>query len=154
MFITESHQALARRYGTLLARVFIGILFLLAGVSKVAGFQGTVSYIASTGAPMPELLNILAIIVEIGGGLALILGVYTAEAAASLIVFCLAAVFMFHNPLDWWGQKDAAGAIQQQMFMKDLGIIGGLLYIVGYGAGEGWSLARDRAALKKNALPE
>src|SRR5262245_42773537 len=118
MFIKESHKALARRYGTVIARVFIGILFLLAGVSKVAGFQGTVAYIASTGAPMPELLNIIAILIEIGGGLALILGICVAEAAAALIVFCLAAVYLFHNPASWWGKKDMTGAIEQTMFMK------------------------------------
>lgn len=146
--ITESQKYMVRQYGTFIARIFIGLLFLVNGISKVAGFKGAVSYIASTGAPMPELLNIIAIIVEIGGGLLIVVGYATAEAAAALIVFTIGTLYLFHAPTMWFGKTDQASVINQTMFLKNLGLIGGLLYIVGYGPGAGFSFG------KRHELPE
>jgi putative oxidoreductase len=144
MFITDSHKGLVRKYGTLFARLAIGTLFLIAGFSKVVGFEGSVGYIGSMGLPMPELVNIIAIIIEIGGGLALILGFHIAEAASALALFTFLAATLFHSPTTWLGKADAASGMQKTMFLKDFSILGGLLYIIGYGAGDGWSLSRKR----------
>ena len=59
---------------TLLARLLIAVLFVLAGIGKIKGFEGTVGYIASKGLPMPEVLAWLTIALEVGGGLALAAG--------------------------------------------------------------------------------
>ncbi|MDZ4144824.1 MAG: DoxX family protein, partial [Burkholderiales bacterium] len=59
---------------TLIGRVLLAALFLPAGLSKIGGFAGTVGYIGSKGLPMAEVAAVIAILVEVGGGLALIAG--------------------------------------------------------------------------------
>ncbi len=110
----------------------LGALFLPAGISKISGFAGTVGYIASKGAPLPEVAAAIAIIVEVGGGLALILGFKTRWAALALAVFTLVATVMFHN---YWALPAAQQMTQQLMFMKNIGVIGGLLTLAAWGAG-------------------
>lgn len=121
---------------TLVGRMLIAALFLPAGVSKIAGFAGTVGYIASKGVPLPEAAAIIAIIVEVGGGLALILGVKTRWAALALALFTLIATFMFHN---YWTLPADQQMVQQLMFMKNIAVIGGLLTLAAWGAGA-WSM--------------
>jgi putative oxidoreductase len=120
----------------LVGRLLMAALFLPAGISKLTGFAGTVGYIASKGAPLPEVAAIIAIIVEIGGGLALILGFKVRWAALVLAVFTLAATVMFHN---YWAMPAAQQMVQQLMFMKNVAVIGGLLTLAAWGAGA-WSL--------------
>ncbi len=143
MFIqmSDSQRAMVRSYGTLAARILMGALFVLAGLGKTgAQFAGTVGYIAGAGLPMPELLAILTIIVEIGGGLMIILGYRIGTAAIALIGFTLLASWFFHNPKTWEGNVS-----QQIMFMKNLAICGGLLYMLAYGPGTGPSLQKKCA---------
>ncbi len=121
---------------TLVGRVLMAALFLPAGVSKIAGFAGTVGYIASKGVPLPEAAAIIAIIVEVGGGLALILGVKTRWAALALALFTLIATLMFHN---YWTLPADQQMMQQLMFMKNIAVIGGLLTLAAWGAGA-WSM--------------
>jgi len=121
---------------TLVGRVLMAALFLPAGVSKIAGFAGTVGYIASKGVPLPEAAAIIAIIVEVGGGLALILGFKTRWAALAIALFTLIATFMFHN---YWTLPADQQMVQQLMFMKNIAVIGGLLTLAAWGAGA-WSM--------------
>lgn len=125
-----------RKYGTLLGRIFVGALFASAGVSKVLGLEGTAGYIASVGLPLPEVLAVLAAIVEIGAGVMLIVGWRIGLAAGALIVFTGLATIFFHGPSMW----SDTNPTQQTMFYKNFAIIGGLLYMMAYGKGEGWSL--------------
>lgn len=121
---------------TLVGRLLMAALFLPAGVSKIAGFAGTVGYIASKGAPLPEVAAIVAIIVEIGGALALIIGFKARWAALLLAAFTLVATVMFHN---YWAMPAAQQMVQQLMFMKNIAVIGGLLTLAAWGAGA-WSI--------------
>lgn len=121
---------------TLVGRVLMAALFLPAGVSKIAGFAGTVGYIASKGVPLPEAAAIIAIIVEVGGGLALILGFKMRWAALALALFTLIATLMFHN---YWTLPADQQMMQQLMFMKNIAVIGGLLTLAAWGAGA-WSM--------------
>ncbi len=131
-----------RNYGTLVGRILIGVLFLLAGISKVAGIEGTTMYInSSTSLPAAGLVAWLAAIIEIVCGAALIVGKKASKSALVLAVFTLLASFLFHGPGLW-----ADAPMQQTMFMKNLAIIGGLLYIAAYGPGDGWSLANKKSA--------
>jgi len=132
--ITDGHRAQVQKYGTLVARIFMGGFFLLAGLGKIGGqFAGTVGYAGSMGVPTPELAVLLTIIIEIGAGLMLIVGWHVGHAAAALIGFTVLATGFFHHPGLW----DPKNPTQQIMFMKNLAIIGGLLYMLGYGAGTG-----------------
>lgn len=121
---------------SLVGRLLMAALFLPAGFSKVAGFAGTVGYIASKGAPVPEIAAIIAIIVEVGGGLALILGFKARWAALALAAFTLVATVMFHN---YWTFPAEQQMMQQLMFMKNVAVIGGLLTLAAWGAGA-WSV--------------
>ena len=138
---TGEGHALVRRYGTLIGRILMGILFVLAGVGKFNTLAGTVSYIASVGLPMPEVLTYLTILVEVGCGLMLIVGWRIGNAAALLISFTALASWFFHNP-STWTLPAPTGTVQQIMFMKNLALIGGLLYMMAYGPGDGWSLTK------------
>jgi len=121
---------------TLVGRILLAVLFLPAGISKIGGFAGTAGYIASKGLPLPEVAAAIAIIVEVGGGIALILGFGTRWAALALAVFTLVATFTFHN---YWTLPADQQMMQQLMFMKNIAVVGGLLTLAAWGAGA-WSL--------------
>lgn len=125
---------------TLIGRLLFSLLFLPAGISKIAGFAGTVGYIGSKGLPMPALGAVIAIIVEVGGSLALISGFGTRFAALALAAFTLVATFFFHN---FWGVPVDQAMMQQLMFYKNIAVVGGLLLLAAHGAGA-WSLDARR----------
>jgi putative oxidoreductase len=127
---------------SLVGRLLLALLFLPAGISKIGGFAGTVGYIGSKGLPMPELGAVIAIVVEVLGGLALIAGFGTRAAALVLAVFTLAATVLFHN---YWAMPAEMQMVQQLMFFKNIAVVGGLLLLTAYGAG-GWSLDAKRQA--------
>lgn len=125
---------------SLIGRLLLAAVFLPAGLQKIGGFAGTAGYIASKGLPLPELGAVIAIAVEVLGGLALIVGLGTRAAALVMAVFTLAATVIFHN---YWGVPADQAFVQQLMFYKNVGIIGGLLLLTAFGAG-GWSLDAKR----------
>ena len=116
----------------LIGRVLLAAMFVLAGIDKITGFEGTAGYIASVGLPFAELLTVVTIAVEIGAGLALIIGFQARIAALLLAGFTLAASVLFHN---FWAMPAEQAYIQQLMFMKNLSVAGGLLMIVALGGG-------------------
>ncbi len=117
----------------LLGRLLLAALFLPAGVGKLlGGVAGTAGYIASKGLPMPEVLAVATIALEIGAGLMLLLGFKTRWAAFALALFTLAAGFLFHN---YWAMPEAQQMMQKLMFNKNLAIAGGLFVLAAFGAG-------------------
>lgn len=116
----------------LLARLLLAALFLPAGISKISGFAGTAGYIGSVGLPLPELGAAIAIAVEVLGGIALIIGLGTRWAALALAVFTLVASVFFHA---YWAMPAEQQMVQQLMFMKNIGVVGGLLALAAFGAG-------------------
>ena len=92
----------------LIGRLLLAYFFIPAGIGKIGGFAGTVGYIASKGLPLPEVGAVLAIIVEVGVGLMLLLGFKTRWAALILMVFTLAASVFFHN---YWALPEAQAAM-------------------------------------------
>ena len=126
----------------LAGRILLALMFVLAGFSKIAGFAGTVGYMQSKGMPAAELLAALTIVLEIGGGLALMFGFMTRWAALALAAFTLLASLIFHN---FWAVPEAQKMVQNLMFMKNLSVIGGLLVLAAVGPGN-WSLDAKRAS--------
>lgn len=120
-----------------LGRVLLAALFLMSGLSKLGSAAATTAYIASAGLPLPGVAYILTVIVEVGGGLLLLVGLQARLAAAVLAVFTVAAALFFHSNF----------ADQNQMvhFLKNFAIAGGLLQVAAWGAGQ-WSLDARRAA--------
>jgi putative oxidoreductase len=122
------------------ARLLFVALFLPAGISKFTGFAGTVGYITSVGLPLPTVAAATALVVEIVGSLALLAGFGTRIAALVLAVFTLVASFFFHA---YWGVPADQAMVQQLLFFKNIGVVGGLLALAAHGAG-GWSLDARR----------
>jgi putative oxidoreductase len=115
----------------LAGRILLGHIFLLAGINKISGYEGTAGYMEAMG--VPGALLPLVIILEIVGGLALIIGFKTKWAALALAGFTALAAVLFH--------ADLSDQMQMILFMKNWAITGGLLMVFVYGAGE---LSLDR----------
>lgn len=126
----------------LAARLLFVVMFLPAGLSKISGFSGTVGYIASVGLPLPAVGAVVAIVLEVGGGVALLAGIATRATALALAAFTLVASVFFHA---YWAAPEAQVMIAKLMFFKNLAIVGGLLALAALGAGR-WSLDARRAA--------
>ncbi len=115
------------RYLPFIGRVLIALIFLLSGLSKIGNPAGTQAYIAAAGLPLPELSFWIAVVIEIVGGVLLIVG-YQARAAAGVVaLFTVAAAIGFHN--------NFADQMQMINFMKNICMTGGLLQVVAFGAG-------------------
>lgn len=116
----------------LLGRILLALLFIPAGVGKLTGFAGTVAYTASAGVPLPQVAVALALVVEIVGGLALLLGWQTRWAALALALFTLLASFFFHK---FWSLPAEQAGMQQLLFYKNIAVVGGLFAFAAFGAG-------------------
>lgn len=124
----------------LIGRILLAILFVPAGFGKIAGFAGTVAYANSVGMPMATVGVAAALVIELFGGLALLIGYRTRIAALLLALFTLVASFFFHN---YWAMPADAQMMQSLMFFKNIAIVGGLLAFAAFGAGA-WSLDAKR----------
>ena len=126
----------------LIGRVLIALLFVPEGWGKIAGFAGTVGYIASKGVPLPEVFAAIAIGAELGLGLLLLVGYQARWAALGLGIFTFVISFIFHN---FWAVATDQLPMQRLQFFKNMAISGGLVAFAAFGAGR-WSLdGRGRA---------
>ena len=107
-------------------------MFVVSGYGKLTGFDGTVGYINSKGLPMAQLLAAVAILLELGGGLAIVIGWKTRWAALAFIVFLIVISPIFHN---YWAVPPEQMQAQQINFMKNLAILGGMVLLLGFGPG-------------------
>ncbi len=110
---------------TLFARIFLGQIFLLAGISKISAYTATQGYMDAMG--VPGMLLPLVILLEIGGGLAVLLGWKTSWASLALAAFTLMAAAIFHH--------NFGDQTQMIMFMKNIAITGGFILLAVHGAG-------------------
>ncbi|MDH5601757.1 MAG: DoxX family protein [Gammaproteobacteria bacterium] len=113
------------KYSSLAARLLLAHIFVMAGFNKIIGYAGTQAYMESMG--VTGMLLPLVILVELGAGLALVVGWQTRWAALGLAGFTVLAALIFHNNL--------SEQMQMIMFMKNMAITGGLLLIAEHGAG-------------------
>ncbi|CAJ0880798.1 Inner membrane protein YphA [Ralstonia sp. LMG 32965] len=116
----------------LLARILMMVLFVMSGWGKLTGFQGTVGYMTSTGAPMPMVAAAVAVVMEFGVGIALLIGLWTRPLALLMALFVLGTSFIAHSYWDMEGAMEAANKIQ---FYKNLSIMGGLFLLAAAGPG-------------------
>jgi len=130
---------LAKQYGPIAGRVLLANLFLVSGFHKVTGFAGTAGYMASKGLPMAEVLLVLTILIELGGGILILIGWRARWGAVALLLWMIPVTFIFHA---YWGLEGEQMRMQFIQFQKNLAIMGGLLYIVAFGSGP-YSLKHD-----------
>ncbi len=116
------------RYLPVFGRILIGLPFLISGFGKIASYAATTAYIAGVGLPLAPLGWVIAVIFEVGGGVCLILGFRVRAVASALAVFVFATAIFFH--------RNFADQNQMINFLKNIMIIGGLLQIAHFGAGQ------------------
>lgn len=112
--------------GLLISRVLLSVLFIVAGYGKITGYAGTAAYMASM--HVPSFFLPLVILLELGGGLAIVFGFLTRFTALFISGFTIIAAIIFHN--------NFSDDMQQLMFMKDMSIAGGFLILSLFGAGK------------------
>ncbi|RVM71020.1 DoxX family protein, partial [Sinorhizobium meliloti] len=105
----------------LIGRLLLAAMFILSGFGKLGDPSGTIGYIASAGLPLPPVAYAVALAVEIGAGILLVLGYRARWVALILAAFTLASAIGFHT--------DFADQNQMIHFMKNLAITGGFLQI-------------------------
>jgi len=120
MSAPESYVALA-------GRILLSAIYLISGWGKLTDRTGTIQYIESAGLPLPSLAYLAALICELGGGLAVLVGFKARFTAAVMCVFTLAAALGFHS--------NFADPDMTIHFMKNVAIAGGFLMIVAFGPG-------------------
>ena len=106
-------------------RLLISFMFVMSGISKIGGYEGTQGYMEAMG--VPGMLLPLVILTEVGLGVAVIVGYKTRVAALGLAGFCVIAAILFH--------ANFSEQMQMAMFMKNIGLAGGFLILVAHGAG-------------------
>ncbi|MFU0503479.1 DoxX family protein [Pseudaminobacter sp. NGMCC 1.201702] len=111
----------------LIGRVLLSSLFILAGYAKLTGIAGTAGWFASIGLPLPTLVAVGVGLLELFGGLAILVGFQTRIAAIALAIFTLAATAIAH--------LDFSDQMQVLLFQKNISITGGLLILAAFGAG-------------------
>jgi len=130
---------LAKQYGPVIGRILLAAIFILSGYSKIGGFAQTAGYMASKGLPVVQVLLVLTIVIELGGGLMLLLGWRARWAGLAIFLWLIPTTLIFHA---FWGIDAAQAQMQQIQFMKNLTIMGGMMYVMAFGPGP-YSLSRD-----------
>ncbi|MBB3320016.1 MULTISPECIES: DoxX family protein [unclassified Rhizobium] len=115
------------RYLPAIGRLLISIIFLVSGLAKITNAAMVKGYIVSAGLPLPDLAYLIAIIIEVGGGVLLLAGFKSRMAAGILALFCIVTAFAFH--------ADLTDQMQSTNFLKNIAIAGGLLQIIAFGSG-------------------
>ena len=120
------------RYAAPLGRVLLALIFITSGFGKITGYAGTQGYMEAMG--VPGALLPLVILVELGGGIALLVGWQARLSAFLLAGFSLLSGFLFHY-LPSLGMEGMAAQANMISFMKNVSIAGGMLMVVAFGAG-------------------
>lgn len=126
----------------LIGRILMCLLFVLGGWGKLLGAAATQAMFAKQGLPMVEAAWVLAVAVELGGGLLLLFGLFTRPIGLILAAWCIATALIAHT--------NFADTAQKIQFLKNMGLTGGLLYVAAFGGGawslDAWLAGRRRVA--------
>ena len=116
-----------------LGRLLIALIFIRAGINKLGSIAATVTTMRNHGIPYPDILVWGAIALELGGGLMLIAGLYARWVALALFFYTLSLALIFHA---YWTVSDPAAArVDASSFFGHLSMMGGMLFVVAFGAG-------------------
>ena len=116
----------------LIGRIALALIFITSGFSKLTEFGGTVGEIADHGVPLPYVAAVIAIVIELGGGLAVLVGWMTRSAALAIVVFLIVITPIFHG---YWSGAEAERMVNQIMFWKNVSMLGGFLLLFAFGPG-------------------
>ena len=123
------------KWSLVVGRFLLSVIFILSGFGKLMQFAGTASMMASKGIPLAKLALVISILVEIGGGLALLTGFKVRYVAPIMALWLVPVTLVFHN---FWAYQGQEAMGQQINFLKNVAIMGGLL-VAAYTDGAGFS---------------
>jgi len=126
----------------LLGRILVSVVFILGGVGKITGFSMEEGMVAAKHLPMPAVALGIALLIELVGGLAILLGLFTRFTAWILFLYLIPTTLLFHN---FWALEGMDRIDNMIHFQKNLAIMGGLLFLATFGAGK-FSLDFSRAS--------
>lgn len=126
------HSPAFVQFASLLGRILLALIFVLSGWGKIGSFDTTAGYMASKGLPMTEALLVLTIIIELIGGLVIVFGWKARWGALAILLFLIPTTLIFHN---FWAVGPEEMRNQMNTFMKNIAIMGGMLYIMAFGPG-------------------
>lgn len=116
----------------LIARIAIVVLFIIFGIPKMTGFDGTVQYMTSLGAPMPMLAAIIAVIMEVPAAILIVLGFFTRPLAVLFVFYTLGTAVIGHH---YWDMSGDAVTPNMINFYKNVSIAGAFLLLAVTGPG-------------------
>jgi len=129
----------------LLGRLMIVYIFATSGLGKALSWEGNIRYMSTRHLPAIPVLLAIAMVIELGGSLCLILGYRTREASFVMFLYLTAVTVIYHN---YWAISGPGSGMMETQFRKNLGIMGGLLILAYAGAGR-WAL--DALATRRSA---
>ena len=125
----------------LLGRILLSSVFVLSGIAKITSFSMEEGYAVSKHLPLPAVALTIALIIEIAGGLSILVGLFTRFASWILFLYLIPLTFLFHN---FWALQGADRYDNTIHFEKNLAIMGGLLLLAAFGPGA-YSIDSSRA---------
>lgn len=120
------------RYLPLAGRILLSLIFLMSAFGKITNWSMTARYMASKGMPAVPFFEAMAILLEFGGAFAVLTGWAARLGALALLIFLIPATLIFHN---FWAYTGMEQQNQMINFLKNLGLMGGLLYVMAFGPG-------------------
>jgi putative oxidoreductase len=141
---------MAQQYLLPAGRVLLSLIFVLSGISKIMDWPETVQFMQTQGLPMVPLLLGAAIVVEILGGLSVLIGWHARWGAWLLFLYLIPVTLILHN---FWAFTGAEQQMQLVNFLKNLAIMGGLLLVAAYD-GAAWVSVRETEAVSDAAAPQ
>ena len=115
-----------------IGRIFLALIFVLSGIGKLGTIGATSAHMASAGIPYANDLVWGAVVLELGGGILLIVGLLTRLVGIAFFFYTLTLGVIFHA---YWAMTGAAAHSQFSIFYEHFAIMGGMLYVVAFGAG-------------------
>ena len=134
----ERAVAVSASIVALAGRILLAAIFIVFGFDKIGGFEGTVGYMAAKGLPTPQLLLVLTIALELGGGILLAVGFKARWVALAFFLWLIPTTLVFHR---FWGIDAAQVQGELTHFLKNISIMGGMLLLFAFGPG---ALSVDR----------
>ena len=122
----QKFEQYLQHYGPFVARVLLAQVFIVSGIGKIKGFAATAALMGNLGLPAPQLLLVLTLALELGGGILLVLGWQTRWLALAFFGFTFLTAVVVHP---FWSAEPASFGGQLNNFMKNLAIMGGMLYV-------------------------
>ena len=121
-----------RDWAALVGRALFALTFIVSGWQKIPGWAGNVAYISSHALPFPELASIVSIVIELGGGIAIVIGWKTRWVAIAYVVYLIVLTFVFHP---FWSVPADQAMAQQINFLKNVAILGAAFLLFAFGPG-------------------